>query len=259
MDHARLGGVDPPYARTFGRTESEEFSELRGDDVPVASRGAGPRIEGWELENGGLPLEPYKLVAGGATVDTSTTPNGAKTYTKLATDAQPYFKVEGRRSRTPEATVRDRLPGQAHRRHRGRVRSGEFHVTGATGGAGSRPQRRPREQAVLLRRQRVRHVHRARGGTVAVPTTRGSSRRCRRGEPAYAAVGATDTIPVGTTGSTSDRQERRRLAELAVIDGPDLRQVQKERPRWATPTSPHSVPATTESAASCSRPNGSGT
>jgi hypothetical protein len=125
--------VDLPYARTWSWSESEDFSELRGDDQTIASRGAGPQIE-VELENGGLPLEPYKLIAGGATVDTGTTPNMVKTYTKLATDARPYFKVEGQSMSDSGGDVhalifRAKLTGDIE----GEFADGEFHVTGATG------------------------------------------------------------------------------------------------------------------------------
>ena len=125
--------VDLPYARTFSWTESEDFNDLRGDDQTIASRGAGPQIE-VEIENGGLPLEPYKLLAGGATVDTGVTPNMKKTYTKLATDARPYFKIEGQSISDSGGDVhavvyRAKLTGDIE----GEFSDGEFHVIGATG------------------------------------------------------------------------------------------------------------------------------
>lgn len=86
--------VDLPNARTFSFEESEDFEELRGDDRVVATRGQGPTV-GWELEAGGISLEAYVVLNGGAIVETGTTPNIKKTYTKLATDAKQRFKAEG--------------------------------------------------------------------------------------------------------------------------------------------------------------------
>lgn len=83
-----------PYGRTLSWTDTEDFTDLRGDDQLIASHGAGPQCN-WELESGGLPLEPAKLILGGATVDTGVTPNMKKTYTKLVDDQRPYFKAEG--------------------------------------------------------------------------------------------------------------------------------------------------------------------
>jgi hypothetical protein len=125
--------VDLPYAQTFNWSESEEFNTLRGDDQDIATRGAGPQIE-VELENGGLPLEPYKIIAGGATVDTGVTPNMKKTYTKLATDARPYFKIEGQSISDSGGDVhavvyRCKLTGDIE----GEFADGEFHVLGSSG------------------------------------------------------------------------------------------------------------------------------
>lgn len=86
--------VDLPYARVFTFKETEDFEELKGDDRTVASHGAGPIVE-WELEAGGISLEAYKVIAGGAIATTGTTPAQEKTFTKKTTDSRPYFQVEG--------------------------------------------------------------------------------------------------------------------------------------------------------------------
>lgn len=86
--------IDLPNSRTFSFEESEDFEELRGDDKIVATRGKGPSVE-WELEAGGISLEAYVVLNGGALVVTGTTPNVKKTYTKKGTDARPEFFVEG--------------------------------------------------------------------------------------------------------------------------------------------------------------------
>ena len=87
-------GVDLPNGRTLTFSEVENFEELRGDDKLVATHGSGAQVE-WELEAGGLSLEAVQAMYGGTITDTGTTPNQKKTFTKLATDSRPYFKVEG--------------------------------------------------------------------------------------------------------------------------------------------------------------------
>lgn len=86
--------VDLPNSRTFSFEENEDFEELRGDDRVVATRGQGASV-GWELEAGGLSLEAYVVLNGGAIVSSGVTPNLKKTYTKLSTDSKPRFRVEG--------------------------------------------------------------------------------------------------------------------------------------------------------------------
>lgn len=88
------GGVDLPASQTLSFSETEDFKELRGDDRTVASRGGGPTVE-WELESGGISLEAYAIMAGGTVTTSGITPNVIKRYRKLATDARPYFKIEG--------------------------------------------------------------------------------------------------------------------------------------------------------------------
>lgn len=86
--------VDLPNSRTFSFSEAEEFTELRGDDKVVTTRGQGASVE-WDLEAGGLSLEALKVINGGTITETGTTPAQKKTYTKKVTDTRPFFKVEG--------------------------------------------------------------------------------------------------------------------------------------------------------------------
>lgn len=85
---------DLPNSQTFTFSETEDYQELRGDDKVVATRGSGPVVE-WELESGGISLEAYVILAGGTLLTSGVSPNVKKTYTKKATDARPYFRVEG--------------------------------------------------------------------------------------------------------------------------------------------------------------------
>jgi hypothetical protein len=85
-----------PMAQIFSFTETEDFEDLRGDDRLQTSHGKGPQIE-WELTAGGIVLEAYQVLAGGAApVVTGITPNQVKTYRKLVTDQRTPFKAEGR-------------------------------------------------------------------------------------------------------------------------------------------------------------------
>lgn len=95
IDGATPGSpVDLPASQTLSFSETEDFEELRGDDTVQASHGSGPVVE-WDLEAGGISLEAYATMAGGTVVTTGVTPNVVKRYTKLTTDARPYFKIEG--------------------------------------------------------------------------------------------------------------------------------------------------------------------
>lgn len=86
--------VDLPNARTFSFSEAEEFTELRGDDKVVTTRGQGASVE-WDLEAGGLSFDALKVLAGGAITESGTTPNQVRTFTKKVTDSRPFFQVEG--------------------------------------------------------------------------------------------------------------------------------------------------------------------
>jgi hypothetical protein len=78
----------------FSFTESEDFTELRGDDKRITSRGQGAQVS-WDMEAGGIQLDVLKLLIGGAVTDSGTTPAQIKKFVKKATDARPFFKVEG--------------------------------------------------------------------------------------------------------------------------------------------------------------------
>lgn len=86
--------VDLPIARTFSWSDQEDFEQLRGDDVVVSAVGNGPTVA-WELESGGMPLDAFLLMAGGTVTTSGSTPAQVKTFSKLATDARPYFQAEG--------------------------------------------------------------------------------------------------------------------------------------------------------------------
>lgn len=86
--------VDLPVARTMSWTEGEDFSQLRGDDGVAAERGSGPLLSG-DLEQGGISLVAYAVMAGGTVTETGVSPNLVRTYRKKGTDARPYFRADG--------------------------------------------------------------------------------------------------------------------------------------------------------------------
>lgn len=86
--------VDLPVARTLSFSDTEDFEELRGDDVIVGAHGSGAVVE-WDLEGGGISLDAYAIMAGGTVTSTGTTPAQVKTYSKTNIDARPYFIMTG--------------------------------------------------------------------------------------------------------------------------------------------------------------------
>jgi hypothetical protein len=86
--------VDLPAAQTFSFSETEETTELRGDDVLIAIKGKGAVVE-WTLESGGISLAAYVIMSGGTYSLTGVTPNQIRKVAKSGTDARPYFYAEG--------------------------------------------------------------------------------------------------------------------------------------------------------------------
>lgn len=125
--------VDLPNSRTFSFSEAEEFSELRGDDKVVTTRGQGAGIE-WDLEAGGLSFEAVKVINGGTIAESGVTPNQKKTYTKKVTDSRPFFKAEGQAISDSGGDLhcvldRCRATGSIE----GEFGDGEFFLTAASG------------------------------------------------------------------------------------------------------------------------------
>jgi hypothetical protein len=125
--------VDLPVSRTLEFSETEDFTELRGDDSVVASRGSGPNVE-WSLEAGGISLEAYAVMAGGVITSSGVTPNVVKTFRKLGSDSRPYFKIEGQAINDNGGDFhyviyRAKVDGSLD----GNLADGEFKLTNASG------------------------------------------------------------------------------------------------------------------------------
>lgn len=87
--------VELPYIQTLNFTEAEEFQELRGDDKLITTRGRGSQVN-WSLESGGLPVEAWAVMTGGAVVETGTTPDRIVELRKKATSSRPFFRIDGK-------------------------------------------------------------------------------------------------------------------------------------------------------------------
>lgn len=86
--------TDLPNARKFSFNDTEDYDDLRGDDMLVTSHGQGAQTE-WELESGGISFAAHAILAGGVVVETGITPNQVKRFRKKTTDQRPFFTVLG--------------------------------------------------------------------------------------------------------------------------------------------------------------------
>lgn len=87
--------VDLPYMQHLNFTEAEEFSELRGDDRVVTTRGKGSQVN-WDLEAGGLSTAAWAVITGGDVIETGLAPNRIIELRKRSTQARPWFRVDGK-------------------------------------------------------------------------------------------------------------------------------------------------------------------
>lgn len=87
--------VDLPYIQTLNFTEAEEFSELRGDDKLITTRGRGSMVN-WDLESGGLPIAAWAVMTGGSVIERGLTPDREIELQKKATQTRPWFRIDGK-------------------------------------------------------------------------------------------------------------------------------------------------------------------
>lgn len=84
-----------PVAMTLGFSETEQYDELRGDDVLVAVHGRGPQVD-WSLEAGGLAITAWSIISGGSVIEEGVAPNRLTRMRKSGDDKRPYFRIDGR-------------------------------------------------------------------------------------------------------------------------------------------------------------------
>lgn len=87
--------VDLPYVQTLNFTEAEEFAELRGDDKLITTRGRGSMVN-WDLESGGIASSAWAVFTGGSVVESGLAPNRVVELRKKATQARPWFRIDGK-------------------------------------------------------------------------------------------------------------------------------------------------------------------
>lgn len=86
--------LDLANMQTFSWSETEEFTELRGDDKLVTTRGQGAQVDG-SVEAGGISLAVWAVFTGGQIIEEGLTPNRKVTLRKFATASRKYFRAEG--------------------------------------------------------------------------------------------------------------------------------------------------------------------
>lgn len=125
--------VDLPNMQTFSFSETEEFSELRGDDRVVTTRGQGSQVE-WELESGGISLQAWAVLSGGEIIEEGTTPNRKVICRKKATTSRPYFRMEGQAISDSGGDIHGLVYRcRANDTIEGEFADGEFFVTSCSG------------------------------------------------------------------------------------------------------------------------------
>lgn len=87
--------VDLPFIQTLNFTEAEEFSELRGDDKLITTRGRGSQVN-WDLESGGLPIAAWAVFTGGSVIERGLEPDREIELQKKATQSRPWFRIDGK-------------------------------------------------------------------------------------------------------------------------------------------------------------------
>lgn len=87
-------GYDLPNAQTFSFADTENFTDLRGDDDLVATHGEGAQVK-WTLEAGGMELNVWAIFTGGQIIEEGVAPTRTITLRKCSDDARPYFHIVG--------------------------------------------------------------------------------------------------------------------------------------------------------------------
>ena len=126
-------GYDLPNIQTFSFADTEDFTDLRGDDNLVATHGSGATVK-WSLESGGISIQIWAILSGGQIIETGTTPNRVTVLRKCGDDTRPYFLIVGQilsdsggdlRAKVYRCKAKGDLSGQ--------FGDGKFFVTNADG------------------------------------------------------------------------------------------------------------------------------
>lgn len=118
-----------PVAMTLGFSETEQYDELRGDDVLVAVHGRGPQVD-WSLEAGGISITAWAIISGGSVIEEGVAPNRVTRLRKSGDDFRPYFRIDGRAISDSGGDMNARIyRAKANGRLQADLRGGAFQTT----------------------------------------------------------------------------------------------------------------------------------
>lgn len=122
-----------PAAMTMAFSETEQFDELRGDDILIAVHGRGPQVD-WSLEAGGLPIKAWSIVSGALVIEEGVAPTRRTRVLKSGDDQRPYFRIDGRAISDSGGSVVGRIyRAKANGRLQADLRGGAFQTTNIDG------------------------------------------------------------------------------------------------------------------------------
>ena len=118
-----------PVAMTLGFSESEQYDELRGDDILVAVHGRGPQVD-WSLEAGGMNMTCWSLLSGGQVIEEGVAPTRITRMIKSADDLRPYVRIDGRAISDSGGNLKTRIyRAKANGRLQADLRNGAFQTS----------------------------------------------------------------------------------------------------------------------------------
>lgn len=118
-----------PVAMTLGFSETEQYDELRGDDVLVAVHGRGPQVD-WSLEAGGISITAWAIVSGALVIEEGVAPNRVTRLRKSGDDQRPYFRIDGRAISDSGGNMQTRIyRAKANGRLQADLRGGAFQTS----------------------------------------------------------------------------------------------------------------------------------
>ena len=118
-----------PVAMTLGFSETEQYDELRGDDVLVAVHGRGPQVD-WSLEAGGMNMTCWSLLSGGMVIEEGVAPTRVTRMRKSGDDLRPYVRIDGRAISDSGGNLKTRIyRAKANGRLQADLRGGAFQTS----------------------------------------------------------------------------------------------------------------------------------
>jgi hypothetical protein len=118
-----------PIAMTLGFSETEQYDELRGDDVLVAVHGRGPQVD-WSLESGGMNMTCWSLLSGGSVIEEGVAPTRVTRMRKSGDDLRPYVRIDGRAISDSGGNLKTRIyRAKANGRLQADLRGGAFQTS----------------------------------------------------------------------------------------------------------------------------------